>query len=175
MKYFKFIYLFIGCALFTIILHQTDVTEVWQKVIHIGWGGVMIVLINYLVVFITDVLGWQFAFKKIPLNWQWFYRLFNIRMVGEAFNRVTPLASLGGEPVKAMLLKTHYGLPYRETITSIVLATTIDMIGLVVFLAIGFALLLAGDSLPLSFKVVAGLGLAVFSTAIFFIFSPSTF
>jgi glycosyltransferase 2 family protein len=166
MKYFKFIYLFIGCALFTIILHRTDLNEVWEKVTHIGWLGVLIVLIIYLFVFITDVGGWQLAFDQLPLNFRWFYRLFLVRMVGEALNRVTPLASLGGEPVKAMLLKTHYGLLYRDTASSLVLSTTIDMIGLVVFLIIGFAFLLMGNSLPLSFKIIAGLGLMVFSVAI---------
>jgi glycosyltransferase 2 family protein len=175
MKYFKLIYLLIGCALFTIILHQTDLNEVWQKVVHLGLNGILIILIIYLFAFITDVAGWQLAFDQLPLNWRWFYRLFLVRMVGEALNRVTPFASLGGEPVKAMLLKTHYGLLYRNTATSLVLSTTIDMIGLVVFLTIGFYLLLAGDTLPLAFKIVAGLGLAVFSLAIALFFLVQRF
>ncbi len=175
MKYFKLIYLFIGCALFTIILHQTDLNEVWQRVINIGWLGILIILIIYLFAFITDVLGWQLAFDQIPLNFRWFYRLFLVRMVGEAFNRVTPLASLGGEPIKAMLLKTHYDLSYRNTATSLVLSTTIDMMGLVSFLFVGFILLLMGDSLPLSFKIIAGLGLGVFSIAIILFFLVQRF
>lgn len=175
MKYFKLIYLFIGCALFTIILQQTDLNEVWQKVIHLGFKGIFLILIIYLLAFITDVAGWQLAFDQLPLNWRWFYRLFLVRMVGEALNRVTPFASLGGEPVKAMLLKTHYGLLYRHTTTSLVLSTTIDLIGLVVFLIIGFYLLLMGDTLPLGFKVIAGLGLTVFSLAIALFFLVQRF
>jgi len=175
MKYFKLIYLFIGCTLFTIILHQTNLNEVWQRVINVGWLGILIILIIYLFAFITDVLGWQLAFNKLPLNFQWFYRLFLVRMVGEALNRVTPFASLGGEPIKAILLKTHYNLLYRETITSLVLATTIDMIGLIFFLGFGFYLLLMGDNLPISFKIIAGLGLGVFSTAILLFFCVQRF
>ena len=170
MKYLKIIYLSLGIAIFIVILQETNLHEVGQLIRQVGGWGMMVILTLYLLAFITDVASWQLSYEGLPLNRGWFKRLFLIRMVGEAFNRITPFASLGGEPLKAFLLKKYYQVNYQETIISLVLATTIDMIGLVTFLALGFALLLTNNDLGTSFKLFAGLGLISFSTAIFLFF-----
>ena len=69
-------------------------------------------------------------------------------MVGSAINKLTPAAGLAGEPVKAVILKRIYGLPYREGIASLVVAKTANLFALLVFLTIGMALAFGGDSLP---------------------------
>ena len=76
-----------------------------------------------------------------------------------------PLAGLGGEPVKALLLKRRYGVRYRDAAASLVLARMTDLVAQVLFMALGFALI-AGMDLPASFRLGAGGGLAVFSLAI---------
>jgi uncharacterized membrane protein YbhN (UPF0104 family) len=68
--------------------------------------------------------------------------------------------------VKALLLKSYYGIGYRESGASLVLAKTTDMIGLVLFLGVGFALLVGAEALPGPYQVVAGLGLILFSLTI---------
>jgi glycosyltransferase 2 family protein len=163
LKYFNLIYLGIGIALLVVILDRTDFNSVWLQVKQIGWEGLGWVLFLYFLAFCTDVLGWLCCFQEVPFNWLWLRRLFIVRIIGEAFNRITPFASLGGEPLKALLLKKHYRLDYQSSITSLVLSTTIDTLGLVVFLTIGFIFLLAIDAFDLSFKLLAGLGLLVFS------------
>ncbi len=87
-------------------------------------------------------------------------------MVGEVFNTVVPAAGMGGEPVKAVLLKKYYGIGYREATASLILAKTINLVSLVIFLGIGFALIWATPKLPMSYKVVAGAGLAAFAVGI---------
>ncbi len=171
MKYVKFLCLLLGFALFSVLLHKTDIKEIWHQVTHIGWGGMTVVVGIYLVSFITDVYTWLLTFKTIPLNLQWLYRLFLVRIAGEAFNQVTPLASMGGESIKVIMLKSYYQIGYREAGASLVLAKTLDLMALMVFLVIGFCLLLTSDRLPTTFKTVAGLGLAAFSftIAVFFL------
>lgn len=166
MKYWKLLYLLIGFALLGLILQQTNLQEVWRRVTHVGWWGMSVVLGIYFLSYLSDVCAWQLTFETIPLNLRWLYRLFLVRLVGEAFNDITPLASMGGEPLKAILLKTHYRIGYRESGTSLILAKTLDLISLVVFLYIGFLLLLTSDKLPAAFKTGTGLGLVAFSTCI---------
>jgi glycosyltransferase 2 family protein len=163
LKYFNLVYLAIGIALLIIILDRTDFNAVRSQIVEIGWWGIGCVLILYFLAFLTDVVSWLCCFQEIPINWLWFRRLFTIRIIGEAFNRITPFASLGGEPLKALLLKKHYRIDYQNSITSLVLNTTIDTLGLVFFLTIGFILLLNNNAFDLSFKVLAGLGLFIFS------------
>ena len=69
-------------------------------------------------------------------------------MVGEAFNLVMPAGGFGGEPMKAMLLKHHHAVSYREGTASIILARTINLLGLLVFLLIGLILLARNDGFP---------------------------
>lgn len=95
MKYVKFLYLLFGFVLLGLILQKTDIDAVLQQVTHIGWGGMSVVLGIHSIAFLSDVYAWQLTFKTIPPNLGWLYRLFLVRMVGEAFNQVTPLASMG--------------------------------------------------------------------------------
>ena len=50
--------------------------------------------------------------------------MYVVRMIGEAYNNITPTASLGGEPVKAWLLKANWGVPLRDAGASLVIAKT---------------------------------------------------
>jgi uncharacterized protein (TIRG00374 family) len=93
-------------------------------------------------------------------------RLWRVRLVGEAVNATTPLAAMGGEPVKVVVLKKRYGIGYRESVASLVLARTTTVIALVIFLTIGFALMLDQPLLSTTYKTSAGLGLALLALGI---------
>lgn len=159
MRYLKYIYLLLGVALLGVVIAQTDLAEVSQQVGRVGWGF-LVVLVIYFVAFLIDSITWQLAIPSAPLNVQWTYRAWALRMVGEAFNNVIPAASMGGEPVKAVLLKRHYAIGYREGAASLILARTVNLIALVVFLIIGFALMMGGTVLPKGYQMIAGAGLA---------------
>lgn len=175
MKYLKFLFLGLGFALLGLILRQTDLKEVWQQIVLVGWVGMAVVIIFYFLEFISDVCAWQLTFKSIPMTPKWTSRLFLIYMVGAAFNRVTPLASLGGEGFKAVMLKTHYQISYQETGASIILTKTLNTASLVFFVAIGFFPLLASERFSASFKTVTGLSFAIFACCIFLFFLVQRF
>jgi putative membrane protein len=164
-KYLKLAYLGAGIALFALILIEIDLSKVWARIDQVGWGLLFLFAI-YFVAFAFDVVSWCLTLTRIPPTALWMYRLWKVRMVGEAFNNLTPFASLGGEPVKAIILKSHYDIGYREGIASLVLARTTFMIALVLFLAIGFALMIGEGSLSAAYKGVAGVGLAAFTLGI---------
>ena len=170
MKYLKFIFLGLGFVLLGVILRQTNLQEVWQQITLVGWWGMTLVIIFYFLEFLTDVFTWQLTFKSIPIQPRWTIRLLLIYMVGAAFNRVTPFASLGGEGFKAVMLKTHYQISYKETSASIILTKTLNTASLVFFAIIGFFLLLASPKFSNSFKTFTGLSLAIFSSCILIFF-----
>ena len=91
-------------------------------------------------------------------------------MVGEAFNTVTPLGSFGGEPVKAGLLKKHHGVGLREATAALVLAQTINIMALVLFLIAGFGLMLRSEVIPSAYRVTAGSALAGFTGCVLLLF-----
>jgi uncharacterized protein (TIRG00374 family) len=165
-KYLKILFLLLGLSLLGVVLYQTDLVELWRRVVELGWLGMGAVLGLFFVSFAVDVVAWALAFDSIPMSARWLSRLYLVRMVGEAFNNVTPTASMGGEPIKAMLLKTHYDVGYRESMATVVIAKTTILIGLLFFLIVGFALLLNSDKVPEAYKSVAGVGLIGLSVII---------
>ncbi len=165
MRVLKVIYLLLGLGLLALVIAEIDIAEVAAQVSRIGLGFLVILAI-YLVAFAIDTVTWQMTLPSIPLNALWAYRAWKVRMVGEAFNMVMPGGGMGGEPLKAVLLKKHYGVGFREGAASLILAKTINMIALVAFLVVGFALTIGGGSLPASYETVAAAGLAGLSVAV---------
>ncbi len=166
----KVAYLLLGLLLFGWVLLQTDIEAVGRRVIQMGWGMVLVLAI-YFFEFLLDAVAWGLTVGRVPIGSLWMFRFWKVRMVGEAFNQVTPLATVGGEPVKAHLLKEHYGVPYRDGVASLIVVKTTVMMALLVFLACGFGLILHSERLPRLYKQVAGYGLAAFTLglALFFL------
>ncbi|NIQ03731.1 MAG: hypothetical protein GWM98_28085, partial [Nitrospinaceae bacterium] len=84
--------------------------------------GFVLVLGIYVVVTWLDSIAWKYGFKPEEIPTVSLWQLWRIRQVGEAYNTITPLGTLGGEPVKAQLLKDHHGLNRRQGIASQVVA-----------------------------------------------------
>src|SRR5262245_58619474 len=88
------------------------------------------VLVVYL-----DALGWRYAFRRDRVR---VWTLLWTRLAGEAFNLTTPTAALGGEAVKAWLLRDRVPLP--EAVSSVIVAKTTITIGQGLLLLLGVVL-----------------------------------
>ncbi|MEE8394162.1 MAG: flippase-like domain-containing protein [Rhodospirillales bacterium] len=170
MNFIKLIFLLLGLVLLALVVGEIELSQVVEQVKTVGWGMAVIVGI-YFLAFLIDSFTWQMALIQVPLNAVWTYRTWKVRMVGEVFNNVVPAGGFGGEPLKAVLLKRYYGVGYREGTASLILAKTINLLSLLIFLACGFALMAGSGQLPASFKMTAGAGLSamVFGIVLFFL------
>src|SRR5262249_53525362 len=72
-----------------------------------GWRLLIVLWGPYSAAVVLDTLGWAVLLRDhhVPLG-----VLFRARMVGEAVNLTTPTASVGGEPLKAYLLRPYVPL-----------------------------------------------------------------
>ena len=169
MKNLKFLYLLIGLGLLALVLAHTDLGQLWDQTVRVGWG-IGVILAIYLAAFVLDSMSWQLALLSLNFDLSNTYRIWKIRMVGEAVNNTTPLATMGGEPVKAVLLKKHFSMGYREGTASLIIAKTTNLLALVVFLVAGFGFMIATEALPSSYNLVAGAGLIAFTAGILLFF-----
>ena len=169
MKNLKFLYLLIGLGLLALVLAHTDLGQLWDQTVLVGWG-IGVILAIYLAAFILDSISWQLALLSLNFDLSNTYKIWKIRMVGEAVNNTTPLATMGGEPVKAVLLKKHFSMGYREGTASLIIAKTTNLLALVVFLVAGFGFMIATEALPSSYNLVAGAGLVAFTAGILLFF-----
>lgn len=170
MRLLKFLYVALGAGLLVLVALQTDIGTVWEMAARVGVAGFTAILLLYLSAFTIDAVTFHMALVEIPLSLTWFKRIFNIRLVGEMFNAVLPAGGMGGEPVKAYILKRRYGIGLKAGTASLVLGKTVNMIALVLFLGAGFAFMLQSEKLPLVYKTIGGLGLAVFALSILVFF-----
>ena len=169
MRFLKIIFFLSGVVLLGVIIAEIDLVEVGVQVAKVGYGILVIVGI-YFAAFCVDSFSWQMTIRGVPLNRIWAYRIWKLRMVGESFNSVIPAGGMGGEPVKAAMLKTHYAINLHDGAASLILAKTINVIALVVFLIGGFVLMIEGRALPRVYEYVAGAGLLAFTLGVFLFF-----
>ncbi len=158
--------LLVGMTLLGVILYQTDLGEVWSRLQEVGGWGIALVLLFYLLGTVSVSASWLLTLPGVRATPRWLYRLWRAWMVGSFFEIVTPLASLGGEPVKAIVLHRYYDTRYQNATTSLVLARMTDLVAQILFITAGFALILHGDLLPTRYQIMAGAGLALFVAGI---------
>ncbi len=162
MTIFRLLYLAIGLALLGYIIADAELAEVYRQALEFGSTGMALIIALYAIEFLADVAGWQITFSTLPLHGSWLRKLYLVRMVGEAFNAIIPMASIGGEPVKVVLLKKYYGVPYADAFASVLLAKTTNLISLVFFLVGGFTLILLDSHFSNAHTLVSGVGLFIF-------------
>lgn len=138
MKLLKASIFFIALAFFIWIIAQSGPILIWHQVVSLNWK-ILVVILAYLIIYYFDTMGWRWSFRnetKLPNLW----RFFLARQAGEALNYTTPTAYIGGEPIKALVLKKRYGVNIIDGLSSVVIAKTSLFLSKVVFLLIGIIL-----------------------------------
>lgn len=131
----------IGVALLVTLIRHTGLDELEDYFDELRWRSPL-VLVPYVCITIVDAIAWRWALaaevrRRVRLS-----TLMLARVAGEAINSVTPTATLGGEPVKAHLLRAH-GVSASHGLASIVVAKTALTVAQSLFTALGFVALLA--------------------------------
>jgi len=115
---------------------------------QLSWRLLLVLVFPTCLAVVADTLGWRFTFVTPPRS---FVRLVGVRLAGEAVNLVTPTASLGGDLVKAFLLRPT--VPLRQAVASVIADKTTGVTSQVVLLLAG--LLVGALVLPVSSTVLS--------------------
>ena len=174
-RFLNFLYLILGAVLLLLVIQNADSELTLARLSEIGILGAVSVLAVYFVGFLIDTASWHLTIEQLGGRFGRLYDLWKIRMIGEAFNIATPLGSIGGEPIKAALLKNVLHVTYDQGIASLLLAKTINLIALVAYLCIGYSLILLSPQFSTTFKYLAGFGLLAFSVGILGFFCVQRF
>ena len=163
MKWIKYSLIALGVWILYITVRKVGLSVILENILALKWK-LLPVLAFYPFIFAFDTLGWRFAFprkkKDVP-----FFDLYRIRIIGETLNAVIPFsASLGGEPVKAELLKRQHGIPLAVSYASILIVHTTFWASLNAFVIGGILVTLKTLPLPpilwnsvLAFLIILGI------------------
>jgi uncharacterized protein (TIRG00374 family) len=150
MRIVKLVLLVLGVAAIAVSVHRIGWAPVVEALERLTWWQLVLVCLPYAVITAVDTLGWRFAFPRDPAP---FRRLFGARLAGEALNLVTAVGSVGGEAVKAWLIRRD--VAYAESVPSVVIAKTTLTIAQALFLLIGVAL--AWTTLAIDSRVIGAM------------------
>lgn len=170
MPWGRLLTLIVGMVLLVLVLREVDLHQVGGHLAVLGAGGALAVCAVFLAGFVADTASWQLMLASVRLTGAWLYRLWTVRMVGEAFNVILP-TTVGGEPVKAFLLKTHHGIGYHEGGASLIMAKTVNLLTLLLFSGIGFIMMLDTAALSPGHRMAAGLGFGALSFGVLGLFA----
>ena len=146
----------VGLVLLGLVIYNADVDAIHERMDELKWRSPL-VLLPWVVIAWLDALGWRCtlpaeAAARVPLG-----SLVLVRMAGEAVNSLTPTAAVGGEPVKAHLLR-GWGVSGSHSLASIVIAKTALTVTQSLFVVLGIAALFVRMGRPgLGIAWVAGL------------------
>jgi uncharacterized protein (TIRG00374 family) len=135
MRWIKAGLLVLGIALLAILVYRVGAEPILATLGRLVWWQFVLVCLPYAVITAADTLGWRFAFASDRAP---FWRLYGARLAGEALNVVTAIGAVGGEAVKAWLVRRDVG--YEESVPSVVVAKTTITIAQALFLLLGLAL-----------------------------------
>lgn len=162
----RILYLALGAGLLFWVGYHVDLAAVGAQLAALSPALALAIAAAYFMAFLVDTMSWQLTLPSVRLDGAWLWRLWRIRMAGEALNAALPAASFGGEPAKVLLLKRRHDIGIGESAASLVMARTINLIGLILFLA-AVMLVAAGDErLSTQAKSAAGLGLGAFMVGV---------
>ena len=150
----------VGLALVAILIYESGPAAILADLKLIGPRLIAIIAIEF-VVDAFNTLGWFFSLPSHHRRGQ-FGRLYLVRLAGTALNQTIPAASMGGEPTKVLLLRSH--VPPQTAIASVVVARFAFSIAKAIFILAGIAMtmslikLKAGITVALLAGFVATLG-----------------
>jgi uncharacterized protein (TIRG00374 family) len=134
----RYLLLTLGLAVLGLLVWHVGPGNIYDAATRLGPLTLVVILLPSLVMYSVEAYGWKIILgrsaKGVP-----FWRLLAIRTAGEVVNMTTPTAYLGGEPLKAYLLK-KYGVPMTEGAASVVIAKTTMTIAEVFYILVGIAL-----------------------------------
>ena len=120
-----------GLALVAYLVAQIGPAAIWSSFVTLGWRLPIVLAFPYALAAVVDTLAWWLLLPTpVP-----FLLLLRARLAGEAVSLATPTMSVGGDPLKAYLLRPR--LPLLDGFVSVIADKTTVVAGQVLFLALG--------------------------------------
>ncbi|MEA2624349.1 MAG: hypothetical protein QOD06_394 [Candidatus Binatota bacterium] len=168
MRKAQFAALAAGILLFAVLVRRLGPGILFEDLRAIGWGLALVIVIE-LSVDAVNTLGWWFTFAPDDRR-MGFGVLYLVRLAGTALNQTLPSASLGGEPVKALLLRPW--VPLSHGFASVITAKLSYGIAQSAFVLAGLIAASGRVDLPrgLALALIGAFLLPVIGLALFFHF-----
>jgi uncharacterized protein (TIRG00374 family) len=124
-----------GTAVLFALVYRLGAESVASALTHITWWQFVLICLFHGSNVAVDACAWRYAFPREPAP---FHKLLGARCAGDAVNVLSAMASVGGEAVKAWVLRRE--IPYEESVPSLIVSKTAETVAQVLLLGIGLLL-----------------------------------
>ena len=152
----------IGLIFLLYLLHRIGLAAVRDNLAHFGWWLALICALGVSWLFLQACAWWKIQdtfFERVPL-----LELFRVKMISDAFNLILPSASMGGDAMRAFLIRGR--VPLRDGVPAVLFDKTVEFAASVVFLMSGLGLGLLFLRLPQALIIPSFVSVAVTAAGI---------
>ena len=142
-----FISIIVGLAIFILVFWRIGLTKIIIILSLISPLKFLLLLCIMLFAIFFSVLKWKIILKTQGYDIS-FIKLFFIKLVGYSVSYIIPSANLGGEPVRAIILKKESDIPITKSIASVIVDKSLELTVGFLFLLLAVFLLLINYTLP---------------------------
>jgi uncharacterized membrane protein YbhN (UPF0104 family) len=147
----------VGVLIFVYLIHRIGLHTLRSNLVRFGPWFLLTCLIAATWLFSQAVAWWLIQkafFTRLRLG-----VLFRIKIISDTFNLILPSASLGGDAMRAFLIREN--VPLKDGIPSVLFDKTIEFCGSILFLVGGFLLGLTSLRLPRSLTIPVSISLGM--------------
>ncbi len=149
MKLLKLIIPTLGILLLGYLIGSLGSDQIMRHLSVLKWTFPQVLILAFSW-HITNTIAWRFAFvpdSQLP----GITALFKGKLAGEAVSQITPLANLGGEPLKAYLLRKKTSS--SDALAAVVVNKAAQTLTGIAFSALGLSMVFLRGDLPLAIPV----------------------
>ena len=154
MKILRLILPGLGLLLLGFLVGKVGLDEILRSLALIRWDFALVLLVACMW-HVTNTIAWSFAFADA-------FRprlraLIMTKLAGDAVSQLTPLANMGGEPLKAYLLRNQ--APTSRGLASVIINKTAQVMTGLLFTVVGLCLVVLNWNLPQAVPLPIQIGL----------------
>ncbi len=148
MKFWKIVsFLIAGVLLFLVFLHFVGFQSLLSTFAQVN-SSLYLLAVGLIIV---SIVFWAVRWNVYVDSRGYTVGLFDLlklTLIGIAINNLTPLARMGGEPVRAYLLSSKHGVDFEDSVASVMADGSTFLITHLLFIVVGFIAVLSIMSPP---------------------------
>ena len=140
-----------GALVLLVLVYRLGVGDIASALTRVAWWQFVLICVLQGLNVAVDTYGWRcvLARDRAP-----FRRLLAARCAGDAANVLTAVASVGGEAVKAWVLRRE--IPYEESVPSLIVSKTAEVVAQALLLAVGLLAAWTTDAIGPGLRAAMG-------------------
>ncbi|MFA5051632.1 MAG: lysylphosphatidylglycerol synthase transmembrane domain-containing protein [Patescibacteria group bacterium] len=144
----------VGITLFVGVILKVGLPSIWQTIVDFSFAKWFVILFLYALAFFITQYRWYLILRSLgqPVKLS---QILPAKIVGFSVDYITPSPNVGGEAIRAMVLKKDAGVPLSDGLASVIIDKLMDFSYALPFLL--FSIFYVLIKFSLSWKLIAGL------------------